>query len=188
MLQRCEDAWAADIAVLAQDFAGCVQLVSGNRALNGLDHIASTGVRDEALGVGRPHFKKLGDRFSSKGGNIAMQLVFEPTPGIDETDFFTVFGFVNGPEVLESELLALVLTFPDGSGGSVTKKTEADEHAGLVIQVKSSGGNFHGYCSYGGLGIRSEETARGFKKRQGRAAAEAEQVLEKGTRADSEDF
>ena len=50
MLQRREDAWAADVAVLAQDFAGCVQIVSGNCALDGFDDIASTGVRDKALG------------------------------------------------------------------------------------------------------------------------------------------
>ena len=62
-----------------------------------------------------------------------MELVFEPTPGIDESDFFTVFGFVDGPEVLETELPALVFAFPDGSSGSVAKEAEADEHAGFVI-------------------------------------------------------
>ena len=37
-------------------------------------------------------------------------------------------------------------------------------------------------------GIRGEETARGFKKRQGGSATEPEQVLEKSIRADSKDF
>ncbi len=49
MLQCREDAWAADVAVLAQDFAGCVQLVSGNHELDGFDDIASTSVCDELI-------------------------------------------------------------------------------------------------------------------------------------------
>ncbi len=133
MLKRCEDARAADVAVLAKNLACGAQLVRGDRALDGLDHIASTGVRDEALGVGRPHFKKLGDRFSCKSGDIAMELVFQAPTGINEADFFPVFGFVDGPEVLEAELPALVFAFPDGSGCSVAKEAEADEHPGLVI-------------------------------------------------------
>ncbi len=133
MLQCREDAWAADVAVLAQDFAGCVQLVSGNRALNGLDNIASTSVCDEVIRRARPHFKKLADRFSCKSGDIAVELVFQAPTGIDETDFFPVFGFVDGPEVLETELPGLVFAFPDGSRSSVAKEAEADEHAGLII-------------------------------------------------------
>ena len=188
MLQCGKNTWAADVAVLAKNLPRGAELVRGNRALDGFYDIASTRVGDELIRRARPHFEKLGDRFSSKCGNIAVELVFEPTPGIDEPDFFTVFRFVDGPEVLEAELPALVFAFPDGSGGSVAKEAEADEHPGLVIQVKSSGGNFHGYCSYDGLGIRGEETARGFKKRQGGSATEPEQVLEKGIRAEFEDF
>ncbi len=174
MLQRREDAWAADVTVLAQDFAGCVQLVTGNDSFDGFDHIASTSVRDELIRRARPHFKKLGDRFSSKCRDFAVELVFQAPTGIDETDFFPVFGFVDGPEVLEAELPALIFAFPDGSGGSVAKEAEADEHTRFVVQVKSGGGNFHGYCGHGRFGIRGEETACGFKKWQGRAAAEAE--------------
>ena len=137
MLQCREDARAADVAVLAQNFACGTQLVRGDRALDGLDHIASTSVRDELIWRVRPHFKKLGDRFSCKGGDFAVELVFEPATGIDEADFFPVFGFVDGAEILEAELTTLVLTFPDGSSGSVAKEAEADEHSGLVVQVKS---------------------------------------------------
>ena len=188
MLQSSENARAADVAVLAKNLACGAQLVRGDRALDCIDHIASTSVGDELIRRARPHFKKLGDRCGCKGGDFAVELVFEPTTGIDEADFLPVLGFVDGAEILEAELPALVLTFPDGSGGSVAKEAKADKHARLVVQVKSGRGNFHGYRGYVRLRIRGEEAPRGFKKGQGGAAAEAEQVLEKGIRAESEDF
>jgi len=117
-----------------------------------------------------------------------VELVFEAATSIDEADFLTVLGFVDGAEILEAQLPTLVFASPDGSGGSIAKETEADEHAGLVVQVKSGGGNFHRYCGHGRLRIGCEQAPRGFEKRQGRTAAEAKQVLQKGIRAESEHF
>ena len=188
MLQCGKNTWAADVAVLAKNLPRGAELVRGNRALDGFYDIASTRVGDELIRRTRPHFEKLGDRFSRECGHSTMELVFEATTGIDEADFLPVLGFVDGAEILETQLPAFVFAPPDCSGGSIAKEAQTDEHAGFVVQVKSGGGNFHGYCSYDGLGIRGEETARGFEKRQGGTAAEAKQVLQEGIRAESEDF
>jgi hypothetical protein len=174
VLQCCEDAWTADVAVLAKNFPCRAQLLRGNRALDGFYDIASTGVGNEVIRRFRSHFKKLCDRFSRKCGHSAVELVFEAAPGIDEADFLPVLGFMDGPEILETELPSLVFASPDGCSGSVAKEAEADEHTRFVIQVKSGGGNFHGYRGHGRLRSRSEESTRGFEKRQRSSAAQAE--------------
>jgi hypothetical protein len=117
-----------------------------------------------------------------------VELVFEAATSIDETDFLTVLGFVDGAEILETQLPTLVFASPDGSGGSIAKEAETNEHAWLVVQVKSGGGNFHRYCGHGRLRIRCEQAPRGFEKRQGGTAPESKQVLQKGIRAESEHF
>ena len=66
MLECGENAWAADVAVLAKNLPCGAQLLRGNRALDGFDDIASTGVSDELIRRARAHFEKLGDRFSRK--------------------------------------------------------------------------------------------------------------------------
>ena len=63
-------------------------------------------------------------------------MVFEAAVGIDKADFFPVLGLVDGSKILETQLTALVFRFPDGGGGSIAKKAEADEDAGLVVEVK----------------------------------------------------
>ena len=79
---------------------------------------------------------KLRDGLGGKLGNFPVELVFEASTGIDEADFFAVFGLVDGSKILETQLAALVFRFPDGGGGSIAKKAEADEDAGLVVEVK----------------------------------------------------
>ena len=57
IFQRGKNAWAADVAVSSQDFAGGIQPVRGNDSFDGLDHITAASVRDEVLGRARSHSK-----------------------------------------------------------------------------------------------------------------------------------
>jgi hypothetical protein len=46
-----------------------------------------------------------------------------------------VFGLVDGSKILETQLAALVFRFPDGGGGSIAKKAEADENDEMVVAL-----------------------------------------------------
>ena len=188
IFQSGKNAWAADVAVSSQDFAGGIQPVRGTDSFDGLDHITAASVRDEALRRARSHSEKLGDRIGCEFRNLAVELVFKTATNIDEADFLAVLGLVDGAEVLESELPALRFAPPDGGSSSVSEETEADEHAGLVVEVKSGRGNLDCYCSNRSGGICREQAACGLKERQGGSTAEAEQILKESIRAEAEDF
>ena len=188
VLERCKDAGAADVAVLAKDFAGFIKFVGRNRLLNGLDHIAATRVRDEAVGFDGTHSEEGTDGFSGEGRDIAVELIFEAPAGIHEADFFPMLGFMEGVEVLKTELPSLVFPFPDGGGCPIAKEAEADQHAGLVIQIKSGRGNFHSNCGNGRFFACGKEPSGAFQEREGGAAAKAQYVLQKNVRAQAKDL
>ncbi len=66
-----------------------------------------------------------------------MKLVFEAAVGIHEADFLAVGGLVDCLESMESELVACRFVSPKGGSGAVAEEAEADEDAGVVIEVKS---------------------------------------------------
>jgi hypothetical protein len=93
-------------------------------------------VRDESVRVGGAQLEEVRYGFRREFGNLAVKLVFEAATGIHKANFFSVFRFVEGLEVLKAELPALVFTPPDCGGGAVAKQAKADEHAGFVVEVK----------------------------------------------------
>jgi hypothetical protein len=83
--------------------------------------------------LGGPHFEEFRDAFSRERGNLAVQLVFEPSAGIHKADLLPVLGPVKGAEVLKAELAAPVLRPPEGGSGTVAKEAQTDEHARFVV-------------------------------------------------------
>lgn len=69
--------------------------------------------------------------------DLAVKLIFEASAGINKTDFFSVFRFVQGLEVVKSELAALIFSAPDCGGRAVAEQAKADKHARFVVEVES---------------------------------------------------
>ena len=77
---------------------------------------------------------------------------------------------------------------PDARGGSVTEEAGADEHAGIVIEEEGGGADFDGDAGDNGVGLRGEHGLGGAQGGDGGAAAEADDVLEKGVGAETKIF
>ena len=133
LLERGEDAWAADVSVIAQDGTGFVEWVRGEALLDSEDHIAPAGMGNEAVRCGGFFLKELKHGPGGEFGDFAVELVFEASVGVHETDFFPMLGLVEGLKSMESKLVADRFLAPEGGGGTVAEKAKADEHAGVVI-------------------------------------------------------
>ena len=106
-----------------------------------------------------------------------MKLVFEASTLIHEADFFSVFGFVEGLESRKTELIILVVRAPESSCGAISEKAEADEDAGIVVDVEGCRGNLDRDGRHEGLGGCCQNAARCFEHRKGRSATQSKEVL-----------
>jgi hypothetical protein len=143
---------------------------------------------NEVVRGGGAIFVKPGDGIGRKGRDITVELVFKAAIGVHKSDFLAMGGLMKGLEIMESELAALVCRAPERSGGSIAEKAQAYEHAGLVVEVEGGGGDLHRDRCDESVGVRCEHTPGGLEQRQGGPAAKAEEILEKGARAQAQTF
>ena len=88
---------------------------------------------NEAVRHGGFFLKELKHGLRGEFGDFAVELVFEASVGVHETDFFTVLGLVEGLKSMESKLIADGFLAPEGGCGAVPEEAETDEHAGVAI-------------------------------------------------------
>jgi hypothetical protein len=159
LLERGEDARAADVSVLVQDGASFVERVRGESLLDGEDDIAPAGVSNDAVRWGGFFMKEMKNGLGGEFGDLAGELVFQASLGIHETDFFAVLVLVEGLKSMESKLVADGFLPPESCGGTVSEKAQADEDAWVVVQIKSRRGNLDGDGGDSGIGIRGKNAA-----------------------------
>lgn len=181
VLEGDEDGGAAEVAVVAQDVAAFLELIVGQRAFDGFDDVATTGMGEDLVDVSvvPGGAKQLTHGLGGNLGNGAMQLVLELSLRVHEPDLLAIFRLVDGLKILEAMLGAVVAggRSPDGGAGAITKQTEADEHAGIVIHVKRGGANLHGDDRDSRFRIGTEISLSAAKRRDGGTAAKAYEVL-----------
>lgn len=97
-------------------------------------------------------------------------------------------GQVEGLKAMKAELVACRFVVPEGGSRAVAEEAEADEHAGVVIQIKRGGGNLDSDCGNSSGGICREDPPCGFEEGEGGTAAEAEEVLQEGVGLEAEAF
>ena len=132
--------------------------------------------------------KKLKHGLSGEFGHLAVELVFQASIGVHETDFLAVLRLVEGLKSVKSKLVADGFVAPESGCGTIPKEAEADEHAGIVIQIKCRRGNLDGDRGDDGFGVCGEKAPRGLEERERRPASEAEDVLQKGVGPEAEAF
>ncbi len=69
---------------------------------------------------------------------------------------------------------------------AVAEEAGADEHAGVVVEVEGGGADLDRDAGGDGVGVRGEHALGGAERRDGGAAAEADEVLEVGVGAQAE--
>lgn len=151
-LQGDEDARTTDIAVATKNVSRVGEGICRDFSLDGFNDIPAAGVRDEAFGIATTGRVKFGNGIRGQRGNGSVKLVFEASPFIDEADFLAVFGLVEGMESRKPELIILIFRAPESGSGTITKKAEADENAGIVADVEGRRGNFDSDGRHEGLG------------------------------------
>lgn len=150
-LQGDEDARTTDIAVATKNVSRVGEDLQ-DFSLDGFNDIPAAGVRDEAFGIATTGRVKFGNGIRGQRGNGSVKLVFEASPFIDEADFLAVFGLVEGMESLKTRVDHPDFRTPESSSGTITKKAEADENAGIVADVEGRRGNFDSDGRHEGLG------------------------------------
>ena len=177
LLQGHQHGGAAHVAAAGEDRAGLVQR-KRQHIFQGLDDIASAGVGDDLIGIGRAAGVERGDGFARELRDGAVQLVLEFPLIIAEADFFAVLGPMRGGEMAGLPLVRSSLARPDRGRGTIAEQAEADEHAWVVIDKKSGGANFHGDHRDLRLRMGGEVTVRRAHGGDGGTAAEAHEIAE----------
>lgn len=87
-----EDRGAGHVAMVGEDLAGLGEVERGELGFDGLNDIAAAGVGEDLLWIGEAATVEGGDGFCGEAGDRAVELVFEFSAGVFETDFFAVGG------------------------------------------------------------------------------------------------
>ncbi len=188
ILQRCQHTRAAHVSIVPKNLPGFLEGVGMERAFEGIDHIPTTGMGENAVGFGGALLEKPRDRLRGESWNLPVELVFEAAVGIDEPDFFPVLGLMQRLEVRELPSVGSVLRAPESGGRTVSEKTKTHQDSGIVIEVERGGAHFDGDRRDQGAGIGGKVAACRLQEGKGGSASEAQEILEKDVLTHPEEF
>ena len=132
-LKREENAGATYVAVVGENVAGLGEVAVGELSFKRQDDIASAGMGKDLIGIGRAFIKEVSHCFRREFGDAAVEFVAEVAVVVDEANFFTFAGVVQGVEVVSAPASGVVGSgFPDACACAVAEEAKTDEDAGIV--------------------------------------------------------
>ena len=180
---------AAHVAKIAEDAGTGVEGVRGDDGCEGIQDVAAAGMGDDAgdgaRAAGRPKFRNGGRR---ELGHGAVEEVAQFAVAVFEAEFVAIGGPMERLKIKRAETGGPGRGTPEGGGGTVGKKTGADNHAGVVIEKEDGRADFDGDAGDGGAGLRGEHVTRGPQRGNRGAATETDEILENRIGAQAELF
>ena len=188
-LQREQDGGAAHVAMCGEDAGAAGERMGCDHWREGGEDILSAGMRDHGGDGARAAFgPELCDSTGREIRHGAVEEIAELALALLETEFVAIGGLVMRLKGKRPQAIRARLGAPDGGGRAVTEKAGTDEDAGIIIEVERGGADFHGDARDGGVGIGRKHMAGRAQGGNGRAAAETDEILEKGIGAQPEFF
>ena len=156
----------------------------GSAGADGVEHVAPAGM--DQHGGGRRGALVLGEKLGHRGGRLlghgAVQEVAQFAIADLEAKQIAFLRQVERAESVAAERGRPRPAAPDGGGGAVAEQAGADQHAVVVIEVERRRADLHRHAGDDGLGLRGQQVTGRPQRRDRRAAAQADQVVQDGVR------
>lgn len=185
--ERKEHGRAAHVTVVAEDAGAGGKRLWGDDRRDGVEHIATAGMsNDPGNGTRSAVRPEAPDGVCGERADGAVEEIAELAVALLEAEFVAVGGDQECIKLERAQGGRAGRSAPNRGRGVVAEEARADDDAGIVVEAKRGGADFHRDARDRGAGLGGEEVAGRAEDAYLGATAEANEILAEGLGAQSQ--